>query len=59
MQTHTPSEPAEQAEPIHGLMTLLDQIAFTTTGIGLLVLLAAILIAALSVLPIVLSLTGH
>ena len=40
-------------------MTLLDQIAFATTGIGLLVLLAAIVIVGLSVLPTVRSLIGH
>ena len=40
-------------------MTFLDQIAFSTTAIALLVLLAVVVWAVLSVLPIVLSLTGH
>ena len=40
-------------------MTFLDQIAFSTTAIALLMLLAVVVWAVLSVLPIVLSLTGH
>ena len=59
MQADTPIEQAAQIEPSHSLMTLLDQIAFATTGIGLLVLLVVIAIAVLSVLPTVRSLTGH
>jgi hypothetical protein len=40
-------------------MMLLDQNAFGTTVLGLLVLLAAIVVGVLSVLPMVLSLAGH
>jgi hypothetical protein len=40
-------------------MTFLDQIAFSTTAIALLVLFAVVVWAMLSLLPIVLSLTGH
>jgi hypothetical protein len=46
---------AESAEA----MTLLDQIAFGTTGLVLLALLTLIVLAVLSVLPIVLSFTNH
>ena len=40
-------------------MTFLDQIAFSTTAIALLMLSALVVFAVLSVLPIVLSLTVH
>jgi hypothetical protein len=48
--------------PLRAAMTLLDQIAFSTTAIALLMLLAVVLwsvLSVLSVLPIVLSLIGH
>jgi len=40
-------------------MTFLDQIAFSATAIVLLLVFAVVVWAVLSVLPIVLSLTGH
>jgi hypothetical protein len=45
--------------PLRPAMTLLDQIAFSTTVIALLMLLAVVVWSVLSVLPIVLSLIGH
>jgi hypothetical protein len=40
-------------------MTFLDQIAFTSTALAVLVLFAIVVWAVLSVLPIMLSFTGH
>jgi hypothetical protein len=51
--------PLVHAVPIRATMTFLDQIAFSTTAIALLMLSALVVFAVLSVLPIVLSLTVH
>jgi len=40
-------------------MTFLDQIAFSSAALAFLVLLAVVVWAVLSVLPIILSRTGH
>jgi hypothetical protein len=40
-------------------MTLIDQIAFATTGLTLLVLLIVAVVAVLSVSPALLALSGH